>query len=1458
MDKTLKIKISVDKDTGAVSVVGREFNGLSEKVKETDNSVSAFGTKLKTLAAGAVSVYALKEAFMAVASSGIEFNKNTENLKNSLTTLAVATSGNVTTTGVVIDQTKKYALAAGEASEAMERLAAINADTPHTLSQTVEIYKSMYSSMKMSGVSTDQMVELTKKVSIAAGSAGVEFQQLLAGVDGLAKGQVEANSEFGRFLANMGLTNAALKNSKDIYKTINDALVDIKGGFGSFDEAMSNAQNSFSKLAGSLTEPLFDELKKGLNESVGLFDTWTKKINDARIAAIPINQIKNTTEASIKIADLAGQIVKSQDELNKNDGVLWFGLDNRRIAIIKNKIKELQGDVDHLTTGAIKDFESASSTGSLVTKETKEDEDALKLKKSFYDEVKKLDNDSNTFFLDGLAKEALAVYQHYEDLKEKYKDVAGAKGNLGTLQDKALVDIEAKYKLDALKKAEDDKAKTLEKHKKLEENFVDDINALVDKKNSYFLDGLTKEALETYTHYENLIAKYSEVAGAEEALRNLQGSALNDVNVKIDEQNKMLERNALLESITESTNAMQDMLDMQIALSESGKDWASGLSGQSAALSEVGNSFKKFYVDRLKLEKSDIKFQEDYAKAFISAKGDEQKEKVALSDFDAKQAVLREQEMDSYIGAFGSLSGAVSNYASQSDNASKTAQAAEKGLAVVQAVRAVIRAWGDPFPLNLITVPATVAATGALLSSIGKSGGGSGGVPVTSTGFTFDQNRDLTEAKYTPITDLLKRQVELLESIDRQGSASQLGIGLAATTFKKEASLWIEDVLEKARQGLVSAGMNATQTAAVDLQGQQTYGIDIWQTQGTKIGYNADVLREGTNLIKTLVTMSEQITPTSGYSGTLYQSAALEAGYNWQNMLTFIDAEIERDINEYQNLASEWSLSVIDSMSDLKDAAKDFKGFYDDITGSMFYETQRLNEAFADVDKLRGGASFADYLKTSIEDIQALETFFTEETFALLMSNNKEDIEAQIAAVEELGKVTGETFDGGAREALNYLESIELVAEAMAKSRENIKSFTDSLLSDDQLAKNLASSLGVSLATSVDGLAALFYNLSEDMDGLTDSDLDLLNANKALLENTDAYQTQIDDLNITLDDASDGISTLEGALGTITSTVDKLRGASKTSERSLQDFYDAMADAQALSLSDQYEEYANAIKRVTDASSVLFDISTFQTTPDMDMLSAQRDMEFNQLVAANQFERLQDVTLKEVDYLEKIEVNTANTASALVAAMNSLSINISNSLAASLAASKSVLPKGMEDTGFTVDPSVQYAYSTILGREAETAGASYWETQVSSGAINPTNLTTAIGVAALPELYSTLLGRAPDPEGLAYWTEQLTSGAVQAEQIDDLFKQSNEYKTIHAFADGGLVKGGMGGTIGLIGEKDYDEVILPLKNPDDPLSMGMLVKEIRDLKNQVAMLLKESNKNQAQISKNTAASRYES
>ncbi len=105
----------------------------------------------------------------------------------------------------------------------------------------------------------------------------------------------------------------------------------------------------------------------------------------------------------------------------------------------------------------------------------------------------------------------------------------------------------------------------------------------------------------------------------------------------------------------------------------------------------------------------------------------------------------------------------------------------------------------------------------------------------------------------------------------------------------------------------------------------------------------------------------------------------------------------------------------------------------------MFFETERLNEAFDDVATLTAGGSLADYLKGEISAIEDLSKFFTSEAFDTLLSQDPAMLENQIALLAELEERTGQTFEAGSRAALDFLESIELVAEAIANSRENIE-----------------------------------------------------------------------------------------------------------------------------------------------------------------------------------------------------------------------------------------------------------------------------------------------------------------------------------------------------------------------------------------------------------------------------------
>ena len=894
-------------------------------------------------------------------------------------------------------------------------------------------------------------------------------------------------------------------------------------------------------------------------------------------------------------------------------------------------------------------------------------------------------------------------------LKDEYYKNAQKKGEEAFEQDRKNAEDAAKKAIkaeeDRLKKSHEIAQSQLkmiqeesDKKIKLQEDYQNTLNDIVQKNDSEKLDGLAKEAFDTFAHYDSLIEKYKEVAGAESALRATQTMAIDTIIKKQKELDEAYNNKTAIDSIDEIYGRYSKLIDAQIELAENGMNIDFDFGDGAKELNNIFKATQQLHVGSMKFAKQDIKLQEDFAKNFLEAKGDELKEKEIVANFDADNAKLKEAQSNAEMAAYSSLAGAMVGAFEKGSAGAIAFTTLQSALGIASSWAAIANAWALPFPANIPAVAMVASAVMPIISQLGGSGGGGGGgAPTTSTGFTFDQNREQIEGSYEPMTDRLDRQIELLESIDRQGSASQLGIELSATSFERDARIWVEDVLEKARQGLVNAGMNATQTSATAAANNQSLGIDVWQTQGTKIGYNESVLRDGTNLIKTLIAMSEE----SLYTGTLYQAAALEAGYNWSNMMSFVKIEIEKDINEYQNLVSEWSLSVIDSMSDLKDAASDFKGYYDEITGSMFYETQRLNEAFADVDRLRGTASFADYLKTSIDDIKALETFFTEDVFNLLMSNDTADIEAQIAAVEELGRVTGQTFEGGAREALDYLESIELVAAAMARSRENIKSFMDSLLMDEQLAGNLAAPLGVELATNAEELASLFNQLAYDMDGLTDAELDLLNANKALLENTDEYQSEIDTLNESLTSVTSSIGTLDGALGTIESTIEKLRDASRTSEQSLQIYYDAIAEAQRLSTTDLYEDYAKAVSKASDATSALFKVENF---------SSQAEMDFAQLSAAYEFGLLEDITLEEIDYLKQIEVNTRTQIDVLVAAMNSLGANINSSLTAAIASSA---PKTT-----AVDPVKQSVIDLYnkAGITPDTAGVNYWLGDIAGGA----------------------------------------------------------------------------------------------------------------------------------------------
>ncbi|MEA2091420.1 MAG: hypothetical protein U9O83_03520, partial [Campylobacterota bacterium] len=226
--------------------------------KSTDKITKSFNLFSASTIATTAAVYGLSRAFNKTLSDGMAYNKQIEQSKAGLIALSVAVQDKT------IPVLERYNKATLESTATMKELQKINVQTPHTLDQTNKIYKAMYASMRNAGASTADMVEMTRSLSIASGAAGIEFNSLLAGVDGLASGTVLANSDLGRFLSSLGLTNKTLKESKDVVETVTESLKDFKA-LGTISEATSNLDNAWSQLTGKMTEGTFDGAKTGLN-----------------------------------------------------------------------------------------------------------------------------------------------------------------------------------------------------------------------------------------------------------------------------------------------------------------------------------------------------------------------------------------------------------------------------------------------------------------------------------------------------------------------------------------------------------------------------------------------------------------------------------------------------------------------------------------------------------------------------------------------------------------------------------------------------------------------------------------------------------------------------------------------------------------------------------------------------------------------------------------------------------------------------------------------------------------------------------------------------------------------------------------------------------------------------------------------------------------------------------------
>jgi hypothetical protein len=264
---------------------------------------------------------------------------------------------------------------------------------------------------------------------------------------------------------------------------------------------------------------------------------------------------------------------------------------------------------------------------------------------------------------------------------------------------------------------------------------------------------------------------------------------------------------------------------------------------------------------------------------------------------------------------------------------------------------------------------------------------------------------------------------------------------------------------------------------------------------------------------------------------------------------------------------------------------------------------------------------------------------------------------------------------------------------------------------------------------------------------------------KAEKDALDVKRKALDDwskaLNDYVSEISKSISTLEGVFSSVTKTIESLREPAKTAEVRLQDFYDAMSAANKADIKNT-ELYSKLIQKAIETSSTLFDTANF---------AEKRDMDFAQLVAANQFEGLEDALNTEIDYLKQIEINTRTQIEVLATAMNDATTDMSVTLASFAAQSTSIAKAQAEALAASAAAS-QTQLATIVAQQQAAQ-------VVASAPTAPTTVTTA---SAMMDLVNSIYTKydlhrfQTDDSGYKYWESQLLSGSQNMSSIDEAIR----------------------------------------------------------------------------------------
>jgi len=744
-DKDLKIRIKIDSETGKLDVLNSKINNTSKGFNQADSMASTFLSRLSFGAGTVGGLYLVVDTLSRIKDRGFEVNKEFQKLTNSLTTSSAVMMANNDIYGNAITVSEKYRLASIDATRTTELLNKANLNTPHSMGETVKIYDSMYFSMRKVGATTKDMVEITEKLSIAAGNK-VPFDAFLSAMDGISTGTVEANSSMGMFLRSVGLSNEEIKNSSDVVQLFKDKLSGFQA-IQDFETKMSNLNNSTDMFAKNIMKIPFSWWE----DQLGGIATVVDRMNDGLVRTIVSFSNVSSLSGKNDLILKRQQLLKEKDDI-KNDKFMFDGEQKTKIADINKELSLLSQKMATI----YQDEDKLANIGTNFDSKPIDDlvEKTLNPYGAKLDEInKKWQNNFEDMQKNG--KDTSKVYAAWhKDIADLDKEESDKKDKLFKANDKLFKEQEksaetlnkALLDISQIGLSEYDKGliSITEKTNEWIKAGVSGNDILIAKSkllselNSKTLFESQKEDLSFFERRIQLaddsISKELELQGISYASRILE---IENNTKAINEKNKLIEKETELFNLTVQSmnynyntefqdtmsNFYDDMLDSQLALNNAVYDFGSGFDGVSSKIGVVSKSIAAMSSLELTNKREASKLDKKYIEQFNKYAGDIDKTAALEKQYTIDTNILKEQGIQAQIAGYANIAGAMNGMFEQGSRDAAAFQVVESGLALVAGVRAVIsQGSGDPYTA-FARMAAMAATVSSLLSSIGVAFG---------------------------------------------------------------------------------------------------------------------------------------------------------------------------------------------------------------------------------------------------------------------------------------------------------------------------------------------------------------------------------------------------------------------------------------------------------------------------------------------------------------------------------------------------------------------------------------------------------------------------------------------------------------------------------------------------------------------------------------------------------------